>query len=61
MDYLNKSILQTEQEIHKRNMEKWAYNYPFTAAVMFGNREIDEKEIIQLIDLGEKRRALQNT
>ena len=45
-----------EQEIQERKMEEWKYEFPFTAAILFGNRKVNPKEVSQLIKLGKDRR-----
>ena len=39
-----------------KEMEKWAYNYPFTAAIL-RNENPTPKETMELIKLGKERRG----
>ena len=44
------------REKYKKEMEEWKYLYPFTAAVLFGDRKLKENDVKKLIIIGEKRR-----
>ncbi|KKL69390.1 hypothetical protein LCGC14_2115450 [marine sediment metagenome] len=50
------TMTDAQRDKFDREMEKWAYLYPFTAAVMLGNRKLDESEVMRLVKLGEERR-----
>jgi len=53
---MERKINDFDREIYERKMDEWKYNYPFAAAIIFGNRKIKQDEVMKLIDLGEKRR-----
>jgi len=46
------------REKYNREIEEWKHLYPFTAAVLFGNRKVKNEEVMELIKLGEERRAI---
>ena len=46
-----------DRERYNREMEEWKYLYPLTAAVLFGNRKVKDGEVMELVRLGEERRA----
>jgi len=48
----------SQRERYNKEMKEWAYLYPFTAKVMLGPTPcgLSDKEVMDLVDLGEKRR-----
>jgi len=50
-------ITDWEKDIYKREMENWIFYYPFTGRIMLTeDRPISDKEVLELIRIGEKRR-----
>ena len=49
-----------QREKYEKEMKEWAYLYPFAAEVMLGPTpcKLTEEEIMELIKLGEERRAI---
>ena len=51
------NLTDAKREKFEREMRDWAYFYPFTNKVVNGNvKNLTDKEILDLIKLGEDRR-----